>query len=715
MELQSITCSLSNVVTLFWCASLLLSGWFPTDVVGIATKGRQLPPSLGNVSSLQEISLKWNRLEGRLPVTLGLLKRLVALELNGNNFSGSIPPSFCNMSSLEYLVLGNNQLSGILPVCLGSNLPSLRGIFVGANNLSGTLPESLSNVSNLEMLEVSDNYFSGKVSVNFLKARDLNWMNMKNNNLGSGSTGDLDFVTTLTNCSGLQVVSIAFNQFSGLLPNSITNLSVGMNHLYFGNNQITGTIPLGITNLVNLLGIGFEYNQLTGTIPDSIGKLKTLQWLSLGGNALTGRIPTSVGNLSRLNVFGLEENLLEGNIPAGLGKCQNLMKMGLQSNRLTGEFSGQIPAALGGCTSLEFLYLGNNHFSGSIPASLSSLRSIAEFDLSNNNLSGQIPEYLEKLPFLSYLNLSYNQFEGQVPTGGVFSNATTIALPGNEKLCGGIAELQLPFCRFLEPKEGKRRLPLKLILIVCGVVGVLMLSSAILSCWSRKKGVKPELSSTSPFGASILMVSFQQLLKATDGFAPTNLIGQGSFGNVYRGILDQNEERNAIAVKPLNNFSGNSTSTSHGLKGTVGYVAPEYGNGTEATTSGDMYSFGILLLEIFTRKRPTDETFKDELTLHVFAKTALPDRVLEVVDPLLVVELEYNRNQEASSSRNPRRENREATIMKECLVSIFKVGIACSVESAQDRMDIVDATKELHFIRNKLLGAGIRTRREAHV
>ncbi|KAK8477620.1 hypothetical protein V6N13_063078 [Hibiscus sabdariffa] len=341
MELQSITCSSSNVVALLWCASLLLLGWFPTDAVGITTKEQesdleallaimsqinhdpfgvtrasqnnligsipseldnllkleelqiaqnsltgQLPPSLANASSLQEISLKWNRLEGRLPVTFGLLKRLVALELNGNTFSGSIPPSFCNMSSLEYLVLGTNQLSGILPVCLGSNLPSLRGILVGANNLSGTLPESLSNVSNLETLEVSNNYFHGKVSVNFRNARNLSWINMKENNLGSGSAGDLDFVTTLTNCSGLQVVSIAFNQFHGLLPNSITNLSIAMTYLYFGNNQITGTIPLGITSLVNLLGLGFEYNRVSGTIPDSIGKLKTLQWVSLGGNVV---------------------------------------------------------------------------------------------------------------------------------------------------------------------------------------------------------------------------------------------------------------------------------------------------------------------------------------------------------------------------------------------------------------------------------------------
>ncbi|XVF19883.1 hypothetical protein REPUB_Repub11eG0149400 [Reevesia pubescens] len=81
--------------------------------------------------------------------------------------------------------------------------------------------------------------------------------------------------------------------------------------------------------------------------------------------------------------------------------------------------------------------------------------------------------------------------------------------------------------------------------------------------------------------------------------------------------------------KSMNSFYGNSTSTL-GLNGTVGYAAQEYGIGTEATTSGDMYSFGILLLEMFTRKRPTDDMFKDGLTLHHFAKMALSIKCLKL-------------------------------------------------------------------------------------
>ncbi|XVF19893.1 hypothetical protein REPUB_Repub11eG0150700 [Reevesia pubescens] len=831
-----------------------LVGNIPTEIgnllkleileIGYNNLTGQLPTSLGNVSNLQEIFLRFNNLQGRLLDTFGLLKRLVCLKLEGNNFSGLIPPSFYNISSLECLGLVANQLSGSLPVNFDSNLPNLRQFNIGTNNLSGTLPKSLSNASKLEMLDVSTNHFSGKVSINFQNAKNLSWLNIEENNLGSGGVhGDLDFITTLINCSRLERFSISENQFGGLLPNSIANLSTTLIVLYMGRNQITGSIPSGITNLVNLMGIGLEYNQLTGTIPNSIGKLKKLQVVAFGGNALTGRIPTSLGNLSLLSKIGLERNLLEGSIPTEFGKCQNLMAMHLSSNRLTGtvpkeifgiitlslflnmsnnlltgslpsevgnlknlvlldisgnKFSGQIPSALSSCTSLVILYLRKNQFYGSIPASLSSLRSIAKLDLSNNNLSGQIPYSLEKLSFLKYLNLSHNHFEGQVPTKGLFSNATAIALTGNDRLCGGIAELHLPLCNFKEPKEKKRTSPLKLILIVCGVLGIILLSS-LLFCWLRKRGVKAEPSSNFILGNSILMVSFQQLLKATDGFASVNLIGQGSFGRVYRGILDQNQERNTIAVKvmnlqeqgasksfltecktlrnvrhrnlvkiisacssidfqgnpfkaliyefmhngslerwlhapnetnaiehgepkilnfpqrlsvamdvasaldylhhhcevavvhcdlkpsnilldqdmvahvgdfglarffpkSMNNFSGNSTSTL-GLNGTVGYAAPEYGIGTEATRSGDMYSFGILLLEMFTGKRPTHDMFKDGLTLHHFAKMALPDQVLEVVDPLLLEG--DNEEENASSSRNPRKANMEETKMTE--------------------------------------------------
>ena len=58
----------------------------------------------------------------------------------------------------------------------------------------------------------------------------------------------------------------------------------------------------------------------------------------------------------------------------------------------------------------------------------------------------------------------------------------------------------------------------------------------------------------------------------------------------------------------------------------------EYGMGSEVSTQGDVYSFGILVLEMLTGKRPTEEMFKDGNNLHNYARSAYPDNLLDIVD-----------------------------------------------------------------------------------
>ncbi|KAJ8629225.1 hypothetical protein MRB53_022548 [Persea americana] len=112
---------------------------------------------------------------------------------------------------------------------------------------------------------------------------------------------------------------------------------------------------------------------------------------------------------------------------------------------------------------------------------------------------------------------------------------------------------------------------------------------------------------------------------------------------------------------------------------------PKYGMGGEASTFGDIYSYGILLLEMFIGKKPTDEIFNGSLSLHQFAKMALPERVIEIVDQrLLSVEAEV-----LNESQTPT--NVESKL-EMCLISTFKVGVACSMISINDRMAIGDAS-----------------------
>ncbi|KAL5748060.1 hypothetical protein ACOSQ2_025357 [Xanthoceras sorbifolium] len=211
-------------------------------------------------------------------------------------------------------------------------------------------------------------------------------------------------------------------------------------------------------------------------------------------------------------------------------------------------FSGEIPSTLGGCSSLEALNLQGNSFSRTIPPSFSSLKSIKELDLSSNNLSGQIPKYLENLSFLESLNLSYNEFEGEVPTKGVFNNTRKFALIANKRLCGGVAELHLPLCHSGESKKSK--IPhLKVIIPVVASI-LILFSTCFIFVITRTKKFEQKSSSMLNIEEQFPMISHAELSKATNEFSPSNMIGQGSYGLVYKGTLGENST--LVAVKIIN-------------------------------------------------------------------------------------------------------------------------------------------------------------------
>ncbi|KAM3750521.1 hypothetical protein ACB098_04G042900 [Castanea mollissima] len=710
-----------------------------------------IPTSIGNLSSLRELYASVNVLGGHIPDTLGQLRSLTELDLGGNKLSGLIPPSLYNLSSLIIFTLYENKLCGSLPTNLFLTLPHLQSFLIYENQFTGSLPISLSNASELQQFHATENNFTGKLSVKVGGLHHLEGFLIDNNNLESGDDDEMNLFQALVNCSSLQKLGLSWNQFRGTILDDISSLKK-LQRLDLSNNKLSGILPITLGNLTLLNELYLARNKLQGTIPSSIENCQNLLLLDLSQNNLSGIIPKQLFAISMLSIgLYLAQNIFVGSLPSEVGNFIHLKELDLFENKL----SGKIPSSLASCTSLEYLYVQGNLFQGEIPTSLSSLKGIQVMDLSRNNFSSQIPNFLEKLA-LKNLNLSFNDFQGEVPTKGVFANASAISLIGNSRLCGGISELKLPRCLTKEEKKIKWPFALKAVISMACVILVIIIVSFFLFYWCKNK--RNDNSSESSLKQSFLRVSYQMLLKATDGFSLANLIGVGSYGSVYKGILG--EDRSIFAIKVLNierhgasrsfisecealknirhrnlvkiitscssvDFRGNDfralvyefmpngslenwlhmdletnimqveiqnltilfdcdmtahvgdfglakfllrptdskESTSIGIRGTIGYTPPEYGLGSEVSIKGDVYSYGILLLEMITGKRPTNSVFEGGLNLHNYASMALPDGVMDVVDPKLL-----NNVDEVLGNHNGSLANK----MKECLIFMIK-------------------------------------------
>nr|CAD1843098.1 unnamed protein product [Ananas comosus var. bracteatus] len=121
----------------------------------------------------------------------------------------------------------------------------------------------------------------------------------------------------------------------------------------------------------------------------------------------------------------------------------------------------------------------------------------------------------------------------------------------------------------------------------------------------------------------------------------------------------------------------------------------EYGTGSRISTQGDVYSYGILLLELLTGKKPTNGLFQDGLSLRKYVETAFPEKLAEVLDPVISEEEEglhsNDESEEDGASANLR--------MQRCIVLLVEIGLLCSVESPKDRMTMLDAATQISAIK----------------
>ncbi|KAG7560000.1 Protein kinase domain [Arabidopsis thaliana x Arabidopsis arenosa] len=796
----------------------------------------KLPASLGNLTSLQQLALSHNNLDGEIPSDVAKLTQIWSLQLVANNFSGVFPPAIYNLSSLKLLGIGYNHFSGSLRHDFGILLPNLLSFNMGGNYFTGTIPKTLSNISTLERLGMNENNLTGSIPT-FGNVPNLQLLLLHTNSLGSDSSRDFEFLSSLTNCTQLETLGIGRNRLGGDLPISIANLSAKLITLDLGGTLISGSIPHDIGNLINLQKLILDQNTLSGPLPTSLGKLLNLSFegiippslgncshlleLSMGDNKLNGTIPLELMKIQSLLRLDMSGNSFFGSLPQDIGQLQNLGTLSVGNNKL----SGKLPQTLGKCLTMETLYLQGNSFYGDIP-DLKGLVGVKEVDLSNNNLSGSIPEYLANFSKLEYLNLSLNNFEGKVP---MFLNTTTVSVLGNNELCGGIRGFQLKPC-LLQAPPVKKKHSSRLKKVVIGVsvsitLLLLLFIASVALIWLRKRKKKKQNNNPTPtLEVFHEKISYGDLRNATNGFSSSNMVGSGSFGTVFKAFLPT--EKKVVAVKVLNlqrrgamksfmaeceslkdirhrnlvklltacasiDFQGNefraliyefmpngsldmwlhpeeveeihrpsrtltllerlniaidvasvldylhvhchepiahcdlkpsnvlldddltahvsdfglarlllkfdedsffNQLSSAGVRGTIGYAAPEYGMGGQPSIHGDVYSFGVLILEMFTGKRPTNGLFGGNFTLHGYTKSALPERVLDIADEsILHIGL------------------RVGFHVVECLTEVLEVGLRCCEESPTNRLATSEVAKELISIRERFF----KTRRIA--
>ncbi|KAG7532672.1 Protein kinase domain [Arabidopsis thaliana x Arabidopsis arenosa] len=647
-----------------------------------------------------------------------------------------------------------------------------------------------------------------------------------------GRDQNLDnFIKSFSNSSQLNFLAFDGNLLEGVLPESIGNLSKNLSKLFMGGNRFTGKIPESIGNLTGLTLLNMSDNSLTGEIPQEIRNLKGLQVLELAINQLVGRIPDSLGNLGALNEINLSQNKLSGRIPNGVlnlpslsavlnlsknlfsgpipqdvSRLESLVSLDLSDNK----FLGNIPSSIKGCQSLEKLNMARNNLFGPIPDELAEVKGLEFIDLSSNQISGFIPLKFQDLQALKFLNLSFNNLEGRIPNGGIFKDSSNVFMEGNPKLCIHAA------CQKTR-MHGKL---LKAIISTCavGVIAICVITFLIMKRKARKSITST--SSSSLLKEPFMNVSYDELRRATENFNPRNILGVGSFGSVFKGIIGgadvavkvidlkahgyykgfiaecealrnvrhrnlvklitscssidfknteflalvyeflsngslegwikgkkvnsdgsvglSLEERVNIAIdiasaldylhndcevpvvhcdlKPSNILLNEemvakvgdfglarvlfdasdgrchaSISSTHVLKGSIGYIPPEYGLGEKPSQAGDVYSFGVMLLELFSGKSPMDESFEGDQSLVKWISYGFQNNaIMEVIDPNLKGLMDNICGAQLHTKID-------------CLNKIMEVGSACTAYAAGERMNMRDVLRILKAAKGMLV------------
>lgn len=634
----------------------------------------EVPHEFGELKNLTMLYAWQNRLEGQIPATLGNCSNLQLMDLSDNNLTGSIPASLFQLKNLSQLLLLSNDLTGSLSPEIG-NCAGLARLRLTNNRLSDAIPREIGKLKNLYFLDLGYNQFSGAIPSEIGDCVELQYLDLHVNRLTGTLPGTLGLLTSL------QHVDISMNKLTDPIPAAACgNQGRSLNKLYLNGNELSGAIPkeLGLCKRLQLLDL--SNNRLTGSIPPELGSIQGLNIaLNLSWNYLAGSIPWELSGLSKLASMDLSHNKLSGNLTA-LGQLENLVSLNVSFNNFSGplpdtNFFRELPPSVfdgnaGLCNYGVDCFMqgsinptdrpGHSGDSGVklIISLLFSITAVLMFlGIYLIVRARKIPQEVEEDPetgwpwqMTLFQKLSFSVED-------ILENLVSSNIIGQG--CSGIVyKVQIPNGEFIavkrlwpSKKSGQQRDSFGAEVKTLGSIRHRNIVRLLGYCSNRTtKLLMYDYMPNGSLGGLLherrgmleWEIRYNILLGAAQGLAylhhdclPFIVHRDIKANNILLGTRYEPYIADFGLAKLVE--SSDFTKSSTHVAGSYGYIAPEYGYTMKITEKSDVYSYGVMLLEVLTGKQPIDPSFRDGMHIVDWVKETLQHNkdAVEALDPRL--------------------------------------------------------------------------------